>query len=163
MSPELHESSWGSPGWCIQRRVCKVLTIANVWVCNFKEKQQSSYSPSDGSILGWMRWPAGVQLVFGRGERGGRLVAWQPIPLSSYLSSYSSSSSSLLLSFTFSFFALRCASSCAGPGGPTERNTCKERRRNDVRDICLKSEIGIYTIKCSNWDTAERILNLKII
>ncbi|KAM7379960.1 hypothetical protein PAMP_003291 [Pampus punctatissimus] len=29
---------------------------------------------SDASIRGWMRWPAGVRLVFGWGERGGRLA-----------------------------------------------------------------------------------------
>lgn len=28
--PELHESGRGSPGWCIERRVCEVFSIANV-------------------------------------------------------------------------------------------------------------------------------------
>lgn len=83
----------------------------------------------------------GRRLLFGRGKRGGRLVARLPIPLSSYLSSSSSSSSCFFSSPTPLLFALRCASSCAGPGGLTERNTCREKQRNRVRNIHLTSQM----------------------
>lgn len=39
----------------------------------------------------------------------------------------------LLFSSPFLFFALRCASSCAGPGGLTERNTCRETKKQRQR------------------------------
>lgn len=150
-APEPHESGRGSPGWCVQRRACGVLTIASVWVCNFKEKQQSSYSSSSSNPrLQWegrqsvrsLRPPRvdarpwgchGRRLVYRRGERGGWLVARLPIPLSSYLSS--SSSSCFFPSPTPALLALRCASSCAGPGGLTGRNTCREKQRNCLRNI----------------------------
>lgn len=161
--PERHESSWGSPAWCIQKQVCGLFTIASVWVCNFKEKQQSIYSSFSSNPC--LRWDGGSIFTALSDGCAALQASWL---LTGFRTGWtrravrsSTAHPSLLLSLLLlpsCFFlspapflpALRCVSSCAGPGGLTERNTCREQQSIHVRNIHPK--FNIYT-QCGKWDT----------
>lgn len=152
--PEPNESIWGPPGWCIQRRVCGVFAIASMWVCNFKEKQQSSYSFSSNPRLQWegrqsvrSLWPSqmdalpcrhhGRRLVYRQGRRGRLLVAWLPIPLSSYLS-FSSFSSCFFPSSTPSLCSQMCLFMCRARWSDREKHLSQWLHLNGFAPVCLR-------------------------
>lgn len=153
--PELHESVRGSPGWCIQRRVCVKCLLLQTWVCNFKEKQQSSYSsffPPAQLSPRWLFEPTGVWI--GGGAAGGiwrrQSIAWLPILLSSYLSSYfsfcsSSSSSCSSCSFSFLLVLQMCLFMCKARWSDLEKHLWRNIEMfllisKEKHEICMWNE-----------------------
>ncbi len=145
--PEPHESVWGSPGWCIQRRMCGVFAIASVCVCVILKKNNNLATPfphipiSNERAVSLSRslWSSQMDalpcrhhvrwLVYRLGKRGRLLVAWLSIPLSIYLS-FSSFSSCFFLSFAPSPCSQMCLFMC--------RARWSDREKHLQRETCWK-------------------------
>lgn len=157
-SVQAPRAAWECPGFTgvmhSKTGVCEVFTIANV-MCNFKEKQQSSYSsifPPAQLSPRWLFEPTGVWI--GGGAAGGiwrrQSIAWLPILLSSYLSSYfsfcsSSSSSCSSCSFSFLLVLQMCLFMCKARWSDLEKHLWRNIEMfllisKEKHEICMWNE-----------------------